>query len=233
MGFVRYIKAFRSLVYPDVCVCCGQLLVEGENACCLKCYYGLGQTDFHLEHDNPTARRFLGRVNISAATSRFYYTKLSLVQKAIFALKYHGNREIGLVLGRDLGQTIKISEYFSGIDIIIPIPLHPAKHRKRGYNQSEIISNGVNEILNCTVRKDIIIRNSNTKSQTKLKHVFSRWSNVGDSFTVINSEDLVNKHVLVIDDVITTGATIENCIKMIENIEGIKISVASLAIATK
>lgn len=225
----RYIQSFWKLIYIDVCVCCGQQLIEGEQSICLKCYHGLSRTDFHLAKENGTSIKFLGRVKINAATSRFHYKKDSLVQRAIKGLKYYRKTQIGTQLGIELGKTIRESELFGNIDFIIPVPLHPNKHRKRGYNQSEIIANGINQVLKCTVRTDLISRIKNTKSQTGIRHIFIRWRNVDKIFISHNHEQLIGKHVLIVDDVITTGATIENCIKTIENVKDIKISIASLA----
>jgi ComF family protein len=203
--------------------------MNNEEVLCLRCYADLPRTRFHNIADNDVARIFWGRVNIVNATSFMFFSKDSRYRQIIHELKYYDQRHIGTVMGRLFGLELRDTP-FTNVDIIHPVPLHPKKLRQRGYNQSELISNGLSEILQVPVHTNLIARTSKTKTQTK-KSRYERWENVKDTFTVLNERLMQNKHILLVDDVITTGATIEACIQAVAQVSGVSVSVVSLAFA--
>lgn len=229
MGLKSTLTNFLNLFYPDLCVVCGEHLLYQEEYICTSCLYNLPKTKFHLDKNNPVAELFWGRTKIENASAFYYYVKGSKYQKMIHKFKYHGIKEIGFVLGKALGNEIKNSD-FSDIDIIIPVPLHPKKLRKRGYNQSDWIAMGLGETMNKIVDCKNLYRNIHTSTQTN-KSRFERWKNVENIFKLRQKNQLINKHILLVDDVITTGSTLEACANAILEVENTKVSVATLAIA--
>lgn len=219
-----------GLLFPDLCAACGQPLVRGEKVICMGCHYNLPRTDFHLFEDNPVSRVFYGRVHLEAATSYLFFNKGGKVQHLIHQLKYKKNKEVGIYLGKLLGHDLTKAGLFQHIQIVVPVPLHPKKQRIRGYNQSEQIAIGLAEAMQISYSKNNLIRNTFTETQTK-KSRYSRWQNVSGKFSVIYPEKLEGKNVLLVDDVLTTGATLEACAQELKKIRGIKVSVATLAYA--
>lgn len=219
---------FISLLFPRLCYGCGNHLLRNEKLICTECYVLIPRTDFHLKPDNPVAQLFWGRCLIEKAAAFSYYTKDSRIRKIIHQLKYKGVREVGHELGRIYARYLKSFGFFEGIDIIIPVPLHPSKQRKRGFNQSEVISAGISEVSGLPVDTTSLVRRSVSATQTK-KSRYDRWTNVEGIFLVTDSEKLKGNHILLIDDVITTGSTIEACTQEILKTEGTKVSVAALA----
>lgn len=196
----------------------------------MKCLHDIPRTRFHLSSENKVEQLFWGRVNIEKATSYFFFRKGSRYQKLIHFLKYKGLKEIGFEIGKHFGFEMAESGYFSDVDMIIPVPLHPKKLKKRGYNQSEWIAKGFAFGLNRPVNTDILHRIVFTSTQTR-KTRFERWKNVEGIFEVTEPDKFYNKHILLVDDVITTGSTLEACAFSMQKIPGIKISVASLGYA--
>jgi ComF family protein len=195
----------------------------------MGCYAGLPRTCFHHDPENEVAQMFWGRITVEHATSFMYFVKGSRYQQILHELKYNGQRQIGPAMGRMFGSELKNTP-FSTAEIIIPVPLHPSKQKKRGYNQSELIALGIGEVLHLPVETAMISRTADTRSQTH-KSRYERWENVRDIFHCGNPEALKDKHVLLVDDVITTGATLEACAACLVPVEGIKISMISLAFA--
>ncbi|MDA3779327.1 MAG: ComF family protein [Bacteroidales bacterium] len=222
-------KDLLALFYPNLCVVCSEHLLYQEEYICTKCLYNLPKTKFHLDENNPVAQLFWGRTKIENATALYYYTKGSKYQKMIHKFKYNGVKEIGFVLGKVLGNEIKNSK-FKDIDIIIPVPLHPKKLRKRGYNQSDWIAMGLGKTMKNKVDCKNLYRNIHTSSQTN-KSRFERWKNVENIFELKNKSQLLNKHILLVDDVVTTGSTLEACANIILKIQGTRVSIITLAIA--
>lgn len=221
---------FISILFPRICPGCGNHLLRNENIICSECFILIPRTNYHLKSDNPVARLFWGRCFVEHAAAFSFYTRDSRIRKMIHQLKYGGMTEIGTELGRIYGLSLKNTEFINGIDFIIPVPLHRAKKRKRGFNQSEIICNGISEVTGLKTEPSLLIRESMTGTQTKRSR-YDRWTNVEGIFTVTDPEKLRNRHILVVDDVITTGSTIEACVSEIIKVENVKISVASLAFA--
>lgn len=224
------LRSFFNLFYPKLCSSCGSALRRNENVICTICIIDLPRSSYYLDNDNPVAKMFWGRVKLEAAIATFIFVKKGKIQKIMHELKYNGNTEVGEILGIELGKDFKRIEHLPKVDFVIPVPLHPKKQKLRGYNQSDFIANGVAKILECEVGFDILVRKDHSDSQTK-KSKYERWENVGSIFKVGRKEELFGKHVLLVDDVITTGSTLEGCCLALQEIEGIKISIGTLASA--
>ena len=220
------------LFYPHVCTGCGSDLLQQDNLLCLRCINNLPQTNFAQHNNNPVEKIFWGRIPITAAHSEFYFSKEFLIQHLIHQLKYKNNTAIGFYLGELMGKTLSNSNRFNNIDYLIPLPLYPDKEHKRGYNQATIICNGMSDVMNIPVLNGNVIRQKFTETQTR-KHRTERWENVEGSFKIKNAELLKGKNILLVDDVITTGATLEACGSIVLQTEGIKLYIATLAHAAK
>jgi len=228
---MNLISDFASLFFPRTCFICGNSLFKNEEIACTRCMLHLPETGFHLEKDNPVHQVFWGRIHIEAATAIYYYKKGGSVQQLIHQMKYHGHSEIGIFLGKIYGQKLKTVPVFKDIQTIIPIPLHPKKERKRGFNQAEMFAIGLSEAMEVELDTKSVVRNIASSTQTK-KSRYKRWENVSEIFGVKRPALLENKNILLVDDVITTGATMEACLTKLKTIPGIKISVASIAFAS-
>jgi ComF family protein len=218
--------------YPHNCIGCGSDVIESENFLCIDCINNLPHTGFALHANNPVEKLFWGRIGITAGMSEFYFSKASIVQNLIHEFKYKGNRKVGLYLGNIIGKSLLASNRFKNIEILIPLPLFFQKEYKRGYNQSAILCEGITQVINIPVITKNVIRIVHTDTQTK-KGRIERWENVEKSFSVLNPQDLKGKNILLVDDVITTGATLEACGSEILKIEDVHLSIATLAVATK
>lgn len=219
-----------GLLFPNLCSGCGLSLYAGEKAICMHCLYDLPYTDFHLHSDNRVAKQLWSRLPFEAAMAMLYFKKGTKIQNLIHNLKYNGKTEIGYKLGNLLGQKLLLSEQYKAIDFIIPVPLHPKRERTRGYNQSVCIADGLAEVLGVPVQKTLLIRKKITETQTR-KSRFIRYENMLSVFELLEAEQLQHKHVLLVDDVITTGATLEACGNALLNGGIKKISIASVAFA--
>ncbi len=228
---MTFLDDITNVFFPRSCAGCSRLLTDSELYICTECLFLLPRTNYWTEKENQVAKIFWGRVYLENAASYLLFNKGSRLQHIIHHLKYKNQKEIGEFLGRLFAQEL-IHTDFSKVDIIIPVPLHPKKLKKRGYNQSEHIANGIASIFKKKVVINSLIRSSLNKSQT-LKSRFERWENVRDVFKVVDTELLLNKHVLLVDDVLTTGATIEACATAILEVEGTKVSVVTLANTVK
>jgi ComF family protein len=221
---------FISLLFPRLCYACGTHLLRNEHLICTECYIVIPRTNYHTQNENPVEKLFWGRCLIQKAATFSFYNKGSRIRELIHNLKYKGIREVGFELGRIYGLSLKSSEFLNGIDLIIPVPLHPSKKRVRGFNQSDYISNGIGEATGLPVYTEILARIAVSATQTKRSR-YDRWTNVEGIFRVTDSDSIIGKHVLLIDDVITTGSTIESCANELLKFEGVKVSVAALAFA--
>lgn len=227
---INFIHSIIGLIYPSVCAACGTPLFKWEKLVCTRCRSLLPKTGYELNEDNPLARLFYGRVRLKAVTACFFFSKEGKVQRLIHELKYKGNADAGVFLGQELGKTIKEAPLFEGLDYLIPVPLHPKREKERGYNQSMMIARGVNEVTGIPVGDQYLFRSVNTATQTH-KSKEERWQNVKDIFEVKHAEQLEGKYVLLIDDVLTTGATLEACALKLSAVKGITISCATAACA--
>lgn len=227
----KLLDDFVSLFFPKTCYACGNNLFTNENVICTSCLYHLPKTHFHKDLNNPVSKVFWGRVNINSAAAFLYYRKGSKVQHLIHQLKYSGHKEIGIFLGELYGSDLKEIPEFKGIDKIIPIPLHWKKLKKRGFNQSEYIAIGLSNSMKIEVDTTSIKRTIATSTQTK-KSRYKRWENVSDIFEIKNPENLKGKNIMLVDDVITTGSTMEACVACLNSIPEIKVSLVSIAFAS-
>lgn len=219
-----------DLLYPNLCVICNESLVRGEEMICFHCLHQMPKTNYHLEKDNAVEKRFWGKVPVYRATSYFHFYKGSPFQQLLHELKYRGNKEIGRVMGRFAGVDLLDTEDFASIDVIVPVPLHPKKQLKRGYNQSEWIARGLSEALNKPVDTTHLIRTKENATQTK-KSVFERYQNTQGIFALNDVTVFEKKHILLVDDVLTTGSTLEACALALMESSFVKISVFTLALA--
>ncbi|MFC2115600.1 ComF family protein [Bacteroidota bacterium] len=222
---------FINLLLPDLCAACGTPLLRNESVICLKCRYDLPLTRFDSYTDNPVARLFWGRVRIENANSYFRYQKGSRFQALIHDLKYRDRKDIGKEFGRLMGIEFRGSA-FARTDMILPVPLHKRRQIKRGYNQCDPICEGLSESLGIPFYKDILERPMRSSSQTD-KSRYNRWVNVDGIFRVKHPEKLNKKHILLADDVVTTGSTLEACAAAILDNDGARVSIATLAVALK
>lgn len=219
-----------SLLFPRLCHACGNHLLRNENLICTECLVLIPRTNYHRKEDNPVARLFWGRCRIERAAAFSFYNKDSRIRKLIHKLKYKGIKELGFELGMIYGNTLAGSEFIRDIDLIIPVPLHPLKERVRGFNQSEIIAGGFSEATGLRIDNGILIRPSLSETQTRRSR-YERWENVEGIFSVTCPEKIAGRHILLLDDVITTGSTMESCAVELLKAEGVKVSVAALAAA--
>ncbi|MCW3079118.1 phosphoribosyltransferase family protein [Segetibacter sp.] len=218
---------FIHLFYPHVCAGCGSDIIDIDRQLCLYCISQLPSTHFFNQPGNPVEKNFYGRLNVVNAASGYFFTKHSLIEAVIYELKYKGNKLIGFEMGERLGHLLANSR-FNDIDIIIPLPLNAQRFKKRGYNQAEVLSEGIGSIWNKPVVANAVIRNVNTETQTH-KGRISRWENMDGVFAVAEPSIIQDKHVLLVDDVVTTGASLEACGAEILKVSGAKISIATLA----
>ena len=218
-----------GLFYPKICPTCAKVLTKYEEILCFSCKVDLPLTNFSEFKNNETEKIFFGRVKVEAATSLLHYNKKGNVQKLIHQLKYKKQQQIGVLLGELLGEEILISKRFDTIDCIIPVPLHPTKLKSRGYNQVTMFGQSLSHILNIPYY-DNILKGRNLQGSQTIKNRSDRLNNFEENFELVNKKFLVRKHVLLIDDVITTGATLEACCIQLNQAKNINISIATMAI---
>ena len=225
-----YWADFVSLLFPNRCCACETQLKKGEQTICLACSVDLPLTGFHLHKDNPVAKRFWGRVDITHATALYYFTKGGKVQHLVHQLKYKDRTDVGTLLGNKLGQELLKWPDHTDIDMVVPVPLHPKKKHLRGYNQSDFLAQGIADTMDIDFEPDLLERNTHTDSQTK-KSREERWLNVKDVFGVKEVDKVVGRHILLVDDVMTTGATLEACASKLLELPNTKVSIATIAMA--
>ncbi len=225
------LKDIFRLIFPSQCAICRTPLGHGITDICLTCRLDLPLTYFWKKADNPVSLKFWGHIPIETGSAYFYYMASGRWRSIIHNFKYRKGWRYAQMLGEWYGAELRDSGNYSDIDVIIPIPLHPIKRIKRGYNQSDWIAKGIAKELGVEVDYNSVTRKTNNTSQTKLSYT-ERWVNVDDIFTVRNPSRLMGKHILLIDDVLTTGATIISCGESIsKQVKGCKFSVAVLGIA--
>ncbi|MEX6688406.1 phosphoribosyltransferase family protein [Danxiaibacter flavus] len=222
------LNSLLHLFFPHICEGCGSDELDESSLLCARCFSDLPETGFTGKKDNIVEKIFFGRIKVEKATSAFYFTKDSLIQRMMIQLKYKDNKAAGHYLGKLLGMQLQACPDYDGIDMIIPLPLNPKKQKKRGYNQAEEISKGMFTVWPKPVVTNIAYRQYFTQTQTH-KNRISRWQTMDGVFAVRNEDQLAGKHVLLVDDVITTGATLEACGQAILAIPGTRLSIASVA----
>ncbi|MGN8071341.1 ComF family protein [Mucilaginibacter sp. SG564] len=225
-----YLADFVSLLFPELCPACQASLVANEYIICSDCRYNLPYTHFHLQADNIVAQQFYGKLKVEAAYALYYFTKGGKVQNLMHHFKYKGMQQIGNLLGNIAGSQLAQNPIFNTVDLIIPVPLHKKRLRERGYNQSTHFAEGLAEKLPAVVEDNNLQRTVATATQTH-KSRFARFENMQDVFMIKHPEKLVNKHVLLVDDIVTTGSTLEACGMELLKIPGLTLSIATIAYA--
>lgn len=223
---------FLSLFLPRPCLSCGAHLVRGEEVLCTGCMLDMARTDFHLKRGNMLEQAFWGRCRVERAAAFSVYNRGSRIRKLIHLLKYSGRKDIGLMLGGLYGSVLAESGFTEGIDMLIPVPLDPARERRRGYNQSTCIADGIALHCRLPVRNDILYRTGKSGSRTSRSR-YERWENVEGLFAVHKPGEITGRHILLVDDVITTGSTVEACVAALQSGGDAMVSVVALAAAQK
>lgn len=219
---------FIHLFFPHVCTGCGSDIISNNHQLCLKCLSELPVTNFFSQPANPVEKKFYGRITVRNAGSGYFFTKDSLLQTLIYELKYKGNKDIGFYLGQLLAKFLANNNAFDDINLLVPLPLNPKRQKKRGYNQATALCNGMASVWKRPVVENAVIRKVYTETQTR-KDRITRWENMDGVFAVANPSLLQNRHVLLVDDVITTGASLEACGSEILKVAGTSLSIATLA----
>lgn len=216
------------LLYPQICFGCGTDEVEKNMPLCPNCIQDLPFTDFFGINENPVEKIFWGRANVQNAGALFFFTKDSLIQKLITELKYHHNKKVGVLFGKLMGEVIAVEEKFKQIDLIIPVPLSPSKNNSRGYNQSEVIAIGMQLVWHRPILNNVLIKRSWSNSQTK-KNRKARLQQLPDLFFLQKPTSIEGKHILLVDDVLTTGATLEAAVASLMTGSPASVSIAVAA----
>lgn len=218
-----------NLFFPKVCLGCNAYLGDNESHICMSCRHQLPLTNFHLDHNEALKNVFFGRVKLEQATAVLHFSKKGIVQQLMHNLKYKGHQDVGLFLGKWLGEELKTIEAYQNIDVVVPVPLHRSKLRKRGYNQVDKFGQEIAKALNVEYNTDVLQKTMSTKTQV-FKDRLLRTSGNAATFSISENLTLRGKHILLVDDIITTGATIESCANALLKIEGIKISIAAMSV---
>ena len=218
------------ILFPELCASCDKALNSGEVCLCTYCRFHLPKTNFHLQKENPIVKHFWGKVDVNAAAAYYYFSKGEKVQHLIHQLKYQGKKEVGNFVGEAYGTDLKRSALFATAEIVVPVPLHATKLRNRGFNQSDFFAQGLSVAMNIPWSPDALKRNLATETQTR-KHRYERYENVDRVFEVNKPELMEGKHVLLVDDVVTTGSTFTSCAEAILELPGTTVSIAAMAYA--
>lgn len=230
MEWPRILKGVINLIWPDVCEVCGCTLVKGEKVICLGCRLKLPRTNLHTQEFSLIHHRLAGRVPIERAAGYFYYYRSDSFTRLIHAAKYNGRPNVARYLAREYAGEIKNDGFFSGIDLILPVPLHRLKLWKRGYNQTEYLARGLKDATGIAIGSNLVATRGHS-TQTR-KGSYMRWLNTRNIYDVVHPDELEGKHILVVDDVITTGATLLACCEAIHrSAPTATISVLTLAVS--
>lgn len=225
------LSSLAQILFPSVCICCGDYLSKQETGVCDLCMYQMPRYEEHHLADSGLSKKFWGRINVEWCTSFLHFKSESSVRQVLHQIKYKSNLKLGTEMGRKMAIVIADKHAQHPIDAIVPVPLHPKKKNLRGYNQSDLIATGLAESLGIPVWKDVIVRQKHNATQTK-KGRYERYVNSKEIFSVVDPRKLEGKQVLLIDDVITTGATIEACGGALLQVKDLRLCIAALAVAT-
>ncbi len=220
---------FVDFIFPRLCNGCETALNRNEKVLCTSCLHTLPLTYYHLEDGNAVETIFYGRIPVENATSLLLFEKKEIVQKLIHNLKYKGHQEIGSFLGAWMGNELKEVKDYREITVVIPVPLHKKKLKKRGFNQVEAFGREISKALQVPYKDHILLKKSASQTQT-VKKRFARWGNIGETFVLEHPEEIENAHILLVDDLVTTGATLEACAEKLLQVKGVKISIATMAV---
>ncbi len=225
-----FFQNLLQTLFPSTCACCGDVLLTGEKQICINCLANLTATFYSAHDDNHTERQLAGRIPYQHATSLYVFRKGNTVQQLVHAMKFHSNSDLCIFMGRQMGLELLHSGRFDNIDLLVPVPLHWRRRLQRGYNQSELLCRGISEVMGRPVNKRALVRHRNTHQQS-MQASGDREENVRDAFSVRHPDDLQGKHLLLVDDVLTTGATLGSCCDALKLVNNLKISIATLSIA--
>ena len=223
-------RGLLHLAYPQLCVACGADTPAGAACFCLTCRTKLSLTEMHLHRENEFTERFWGRLWLEGGAAMYYFHRKSPIQRALHQLKYQNQPQVGIQIGREFGRKLRQSPLFQTLEGIVPVPLHARKERTRGYNQSAMLAQGMGEVMGLPVLTGALVRPLFTATQTRKKRM-ERFENVGDVFAIQHPERLRGKHLLLVDDVLTTGATLETCGQLLLALPDTRLSMATIAIA--
>jgi len=218
-----------NLFFPKVCLGCKEQLIDNESYICTNCRHELPLTNFHIDNNDALKKVLYGRVKLEQATALLHFSKKGIVQQLMHNLKYRGHQDVGLFLGQWLGEELKAIKSYHDIDVVVPVPLHRSKLRKRGYNQVTKFGQEIAKALDVEFNPKVLQKTISTKTQV-FKDRLLRTSGSSATFSISENQTLRGKHILLVDDIITTGATIESCANALLQIEGVKISIATMAI---
>ena len=228
----QFLRSLLHLFFPHTCCGCNTELLTEDILFCLYCEAFMPLTRFEYFASNPVEKIFWGRVEIQAAAAHVYFTNGSSIQQSLHLLKYKKRKQVGEYFGIRMGMAIRQSNRFSQCEVIIPLPLFAAREKKRGFNQAKLIAEWISTQLHIPVISDAVIRFKKTETQTNKSRI-QRWKNMESTFKIRDQQSIRGKHILLVDDVITTGASLEACALVLQNIEGVRVSICCLAYTVK
>ncbi len=224
------VSSILQALFPTTCACCGEVLADGERQVCLHCLSAMDATRYGSQPDNRIMQQLAGIAHLEAATAVYRFSHGGTVQAAVHALKFHSCPELGPLLGRQMGLDLLHSGLFDGVDLLVPVPLHWLRRLRRGYNQSELLCRGIAEVMPRPVDTAHLVRHRYTRQQSR-QRIGNRSENVDGAFRVRRPEELRGKHLLLVDDVLTTGATLAACCRALDSVDDLRISIATLSAA--
>lgn len=224
-------ESILHLAFPHICEGCSTDIVDANHYLCLQCRDQLPETHFQSHADNPVEKIFWGRLPLTAATASYYFTKGATLQHLLHQFKYKGQQRLGFYLGQLMGSQLINNPRFQEVTALVPLPLFPKKERQRGYNQAMVLCEGISDVWQRPIIKNAVIRASATESQTR-KNRMERWQNMENRFELNDKAALAHQHILLVDDVVTTGATLESCGRAILEAANARLSIATLCIST-
>ena len=230
--FKNALHPLLHLFAPHQCAGCRSDIMSRQQVLCMHCINRLPVTSFHYHHDNPVEKIFWGRMDVTAAASYLYFSKDSILQHIVHEIKYKGNNELGLFMGRKLGEALLQAKRFNDIEALVPLPLFSARERKRGYNQAFLLCQGMKEVLSLPVLNKVIRRQTSSETQTTRNRI-ERWLNMQGRFELMQPDAISGKHILLVDDVITTGATLEACGQELLTAADTRLSIMTMAYTVK
>lgn len=228
----QHLQALANFFIPHTCPGCGDALGSSTQHLCWRCLHQLPVTRFEAMTTNPVDRMFYGRLPLQYASAFLFFNAGALAQQLVHQIKYKSHQTLGHYMGQLMAQAMQETEWASSVDVVVPLPLNAKKLRLRGYNQSMLLCQGMAQVLQKPIENVAVVRNVFTQTQTR-KTRMQRWSNVAEVFDLQNDHRLENKHVLLVDDVVTTGATIDACGQKLLQVPGLRLSVNCLAFASK
>ena len=229
--FLSVKESILHLIFPHLCAGCGTDVITVDHYLCAQCFTLLPQTYFEKHDNNLVEKIFWGRLPVAAATAMYYFTKKSMLQELMHQFKYKGHKELGFYLGRLLGHAIAGTDRFNDVDALIPLPLFTDKERHRGFNQSLVLCEGITDVWQRPILLNAVERKYATETQTKKSRI-ERWENMQNRFRLTDPAIVANQHLLLIDDVVTTGATLEACAQVLLTGQNTRLSIATLCIST-